>query len=147
MIMNPLANTGDTRDRGLTSGLERSLRKGNGNPLQHSCLENPIDSGVGRLQSMGSQRVGHNWELKHTHTHTHTDIWPHMILTSSEPTAATRGRGPQSVDPLGSVLFPCGASVFCSTKKALGRENLLYILFFKWLVWLSRAIIIKVDYD
>ena len=43
MIMNPLANTGDTRDRGLTSGLERSLRKGNGNPLQHSCLENPID--------------------------------------------------------------------------------------------------------
>ena len=46
MIMNPLANTGDTRDRGLTSGLERSLRKGNGNPLQHSCLENPMDRGA-----------------------------------------------------------------------------------------------------
>ena len=30
-------------------------------PLQYSCLENPMDGGAGRLQSMGSQRVGHNW--------------------------------------------------------------------------------------
>ena len=28
-----------------------------GNPLQYSCLENPMDRGPGRLQSMGSQRV------------------------------------------------------------------------------------------
>ena len=33
---------------------------GNGNPLQYSCLENPMDRGTGRLQSTGSQRVGHN---------------------------------------------------------------------------------------
>ena len=35
--------------------------EGNGNPLQYSCLENPMD-GVAwwRLLSMGSQRVGHN---------------------------------------------------------------------------------------
>ena len=64
---------------GLITGLGRSPGEGDGNPLQHSCLENPIDSGVGRLQSLGSQRVGHNWELKHTHTHTqisgHTWSW------------------------------------------------------------------------
>ena len=34
--------------------------EGNGNPLQYSCLENPMDGGAGGLQSMGSQRVGHD---------------------------------------------------------------------------------------
>ena len=34
----------------------------NGNPLQYSCLENPMDVGAWcRLLSMGSQRVGHDW--------------------------------------------------------------------------------------
>ena len=41
-------------------GLGRSYEKGNGTPLQYSCLENPMDGEPGRLQSMGSQRVGHN---------------------------------------------------------------------------------------
>ena len=35
--------------------------EGNGNPLQYSCLENPMDGGAWcRLLSMGSQRVGHD---------------------------------------------------------------------------------------
>ena len=34
---------------------------GNGNPLQYSCLENPWTEEPGRLQSMWSQRVGHDW--------------------------------------------------------------------------------------
>ena len=38
----------------------RSPGEGNGNPLQYSCLENPMDGGAVRLQSMGSQRVGHD---------------------------------------------------------------------------------------
>ena len=33
---------------GLIPGLERSLREGNGNPLQYSCLENPMDTGAWR---------------------------------------------------------------------------------------------------
>ena len=33
---------------------------GNGNPLWHSCLENPMDKEPGKLQSMKSQRVGHD---------------------------------------------------------------------------------------
>ena len=33
--------------------------KGNGNPLQYSCLENSMDRGAGRLQSMESQRIKH----------------------------------------------------------------------------------------
>ena len=36
------------------------LGEGNGTPLQHSCLENPWTEEPGRLQSMGSLRVGHD---------------------------------------------------------------------------------------
>ena len=34
------------RDMGLIPGLGRSPREGSGNPLQYSCLENPIDRGA-----------------------------------------------------------------------------------------------------
>ena len=33
-------------DLGLTPGLGRSTGEGNGNPLQYSCLENPMDGGA-----------------------------------------------------------------------------------------------------
>ena len=45
-------------DLGSISGSGRSSGEGNGNPLQYSCLENPMDEETGRLQSMGWQRVG-----------------------------------------------------------------------------------------
>ena len=35
-------------------------REGNGTPLQYSCLEDPRAEEPGRLQSMGSVRVGHD---------------------------------------------------------------------------------------
>ena len=52
-VMNPPANAGDIREVGLIPGLERSPGEGNGNPLQYSCLENPITEESGGLQSMG----------------------------------------------------------------------------------------------
>ena len=39
-------NTGVTGDASLTLGLGRSPRGEHGNPLQYSCLENPIDRGA-----------------------------------------------------------------------------------------------------
>ena len=46
---------------GLISGSGRSPEGGNDNPLQYPCLENPMDRGAWpRLQSLGSQRVGHD---------------------------------------------------------------------------------------
>ena len=36
----------DAGDMGLILGLGRSLREGNGNPLQYSCLRNPMDKGA-----------------------------------------------------------------------------------------------------
>ena len=37
------------------------IGEGNGNPLQYSCLENPMDGEPGGLPSLGSHRVGHDW--------------------------------------------------------------------------------------
>ena len=46
VVSNPPANSGDIRDVCLIPELERSSGEGNGNPLQYSCLENPMDRGT-----------------------------------------------------------------------------------------------------
>ena len=44
VVKNPPANAGDTKDVGLIPGWEDPLEESiDGNPLQYSCLENPID--------------------------------------------------------------------------------------------------------
>ena len=65
-------SAGGTRDVGSIPGSGRSLGAGNGNPLQYSCLENPMDRGawgatvhgVARVKSPGlglySPRVRHD---------------------------------------------------------------------------------------
>ena len=40
-------------DLGLIPGLGRSPREGNGNPLQYSCLENPMDKGAWQVIVLG----------------------------------------------------------------------------------------------
>ena len=47
-------------DLGLIPGSGRSPGEGNGNPLQCSCLENPMDGEACWAMSMGSQRVRHD---------------------------------------------------------------------------------------
>ena len=46
MVKNPPVNAGDLRDAGLIPGSGRSLGGWHGNPLQCSCLENPMDRGA-----------------------------------------------------------------------------------------------------
>ena len=46
VVKNPPTNAGDITDSGLIPGSERSPGGGNGNPLQYSCLENPMDRGA-----------------------------------------------------------------------------------------------------
>ena len=60
MVRNPPANSGDKGDAGLIPGSGRSPGEGNGNPLQYSCLENPMDRGPWRARVHGSQRVGYD---------------------------------------------------------------------------------------
>ena len=73
VVKNVPANAGDIRDSGLVPGLGRCPGGGHGNPLQYSCLENPMDRGFwwtedsGGLQSLGSQS---RTRLKQLSTHT-----------------------------------------------------------------------------
>ena len=69
MARNPPDNAGDIRGPGSIAGLGRSPGKGNDNPLQYSCLENPTDRGAWQAtvhQVAKSQtRLS---DLAHTHT-------------------------------------------------------------------------------
>ena len=53
MVKNPLANAGDIRDTGSSPESGRSPGGGHGNPLQYSCLKNPMDRGAWGLSSWG----------------------------------------------------------------------------------------------
>ena len=46
VVKNLLANAGNVRDMGLIPGSGRSPGGGQGNLLQYSCLENPMDRGT-----------------------------------------------------------------------------------------------------
>ena len=46
VVKNLHANAGDIRDMGLIPGSGRTPAGGHGNPLQYSCLENPMDRGA-----------------------------------------------------------------------------------------------------
>ena len=60
VVKNLPANAGDLRDTGLIPVSERSPGVGHGNPLQYSYLENPTTEKPGGIQSIGSQRIGHD---------------------------------------------------------------------------------------
>ena len=51
VVKNPFSNAGDTRDVGLLPGSARFSGKGNSNPPQYSCLENPMDRGARAWQA------------------------------------------------------------------------------------------------
>ena len=65
------------RDAGSIPGSGRSPAEGNGNPLQHSCLENSLDRGVWRSTVHG---VAKSWPQLSACTHTPTH--PHILLYS-----------------------------------------------------------------
>ena len=54
MVKNPPANAGDVRKAGSIPGLGRPPGGEHGNPLQYSCLENPMEEESGVLQSIKS---------------------------------------------------------------------------------------------
>ena len=65
---NTSANAGDIKDVGSIPGLGRSPGGGHGNPLQYSCLENPVDRGAW-------------WVTVHV-----TYSWGHIELDTTKPT-------------------------------------------------------------
>ena len=96
VLKNSPTDAGGAGVPGSIPGSGRSPGGGNGNPLQHSCLENSMDMDihsavVGGLQSMGLQRVRH--DQAHTRTHTHTDPGPSILHTLPRLISAARGGG------------------------------------------------------
>ena len=61
MVKNPPANAGDIEDVGLIPVSGNSPGGGHGNPLQYSCLENPMDRGAWWA---AVHRVARSWALK-----------------------------------------------------------------------------------
>ena len=57
VVKNVPASAEDVREVGSVSGLGRSPRGWHGNPLQYSCLENPVDRGAWQAAVPGLQRV------------------------------------------------------------------------------------------
>ena len=64
MVKNLPANARDARDVSLIPGLGRSSGEGNGNPLQYSCLENPMDREAWHATVHVVARVGHDLATK-----------------------------------------------------------------------------------
>ena len=57
VVKNLPASAGDIRDAGSILGLGRSLGVGKDNPLQYSCLENPMDRGAWRARVHGVPKL------------------------------------------------------------------------------------------
>ena len=88
VMKNPPANARDTRNAGLIPGWWRSPGERNGNPLQYSCLGNPMDRGAWQVIV---HRVTKNWiwlhdwehtEHIHRYTHIHTYIYSFSFFFS-----------------------------------------------------------------
>ena len=77
MVKNLPANAGDTGGMGSIPGPGRSSKEGNDNPLQYSCLENPMDSGAWRVTVHG---VAKSWTQLSTHRH--TQIFNQLLIIS-----------------------------------------------------------------
>ena len=72
VVKNLPANAGDIRDMSSIPGLGRSPGEGHGNPLQYSCLENPMDRGAWGTTVHGVTKS--QTQLKQLSSHTHNNL-------------------------------------------------------------------------
>ena len=81
-------STYNARDLSLIPGSGRSPGEGTGSPLQYSCLKNSTGRGAWWLQSMGWQRVRHNWATNtftfNLYKYIHTFIWWPIMLCQQQ---------------------------------------------------------------
>ena len=74
VVKNPPANAGDVRNMGLIPEQGSSPGRGYDNPIQHSCLENPMDRGALPARV---RRVAKSWtQLKQLSIHIYK---PHLV--------------------------------------------------------------------
>ena len=98
-------------DLGSIPGSGKSAEEGNGNPLQYSCLENPMDGGAWWSTVHGLQRVRHNWATSLHFTY-EGQQWCLALVGSLPPvgggmereTERGRERGPPAIPKVHSTL-------------------------------------------
>ena len=73
VVKNPLANGGDRGDVSLISGLGRSFRVGNGNPLQYHCMKNSMDRGAWCRKELETTK--HLWSIQEHILYTVETSW------------------------------------------------------------------------
>ena len=84
VVTNTHVSSGDARDMGSISGLGRYLAEGNGNPLQHTCLGNPLDRGTWHLkESDRTEQLSTDQYLKYMmiKLNTDTEYFDCMIMS------------------------------------------------------------------
>ena len=82
VVKDPSANAGDIKDLGSIAGSGRSSGGGHGNPLQYSCLENPMDRGAWRAAVDGVTKS--QTKLKRLGMYTRTCLCP-LVVSGKMP--------------------------------------------------------------
>ena len=116
VVKNPPAHVGDGRDLGLTPGSRRSPGGGHGNPVQYSCLENPMDRGAWKATI---HSVAKSW--------TWLSEWAHMHASGVGVCRAPSAAEPQSVPCLRATPFP-----LCREDETVSQSFSWWLLLFMW---------------
>ena len=98
VVKNPPATTGDARDAGSIPESGKSPGEGNGNPLQYSCLRNPMDRGAWWATFHGVTK-NQTWLSMHAHT------WNR--ITDTERLVVAKGEGCERGWGLGVGISRC----------------------------------------
>ena len=85
VVKNPPTNAGDVRDAGLIPGSGSFPGGGNGNPIQYSCLENPLDRGAWQVTVCVVAILFLEIILFGTHFHCGYLLWK-CLCTAPSPT-------------------------------------------------------------
>ena len=78
MVKNPSAKAGDIRDMGSMPGSGRSPGRGHGNPLEYSCLENPMDRGAWQVTAHWVAKSWTRLKQLSKHAYSATVIFPKL---------------------------------------------------------------------
>ena len=81
VVKNMPINAGDVQDSGSIPGSGRSSGEGHGNPLQYSCLENPVDRGAWQAMVLRGEKS--QTQLKQFSTHIHRDQKTELFIPNN----------------------------------------------------------------
>ena len=116
------AKAGDIRNVGSIPGSGRSPGGGHGEPLQYSCLENPMDRGAWWTIVHGVAKSQTRLTCRSTHPQFVCSFWPlwvKLLWTFRFGFCVNRGFYFSGVNARGALARSCGSCMFCVFKQPL----------------------------